>query len=267
MSIRHYNPRRSRRRGISNRAQNFLNLILAIAIGLQIAYPLFNGEVLRLITLATVYFGAATMVLHAYYSYGWRYAITYLLVTFIFALAIEQIGMRTGWPFGSYAYDDSLAYQIFGVPLVVPFAWVMMSHPVLVAARRVTKHWGFLYGGITMMAWDFFLDPQMVASHRWTWTLKGAHVPFENNIPLSNAAGWLFAGMGLIALLHVVLPRDRRKESAGFAVVDIFLGWTLFSGIVGNLFFFHHPGVALLGGFFFGGMLAPYVFSRWLGRP
>lgn len=267
VSIRHYSPRRNRRTGISNRAQGLLSSILAIAIILQIIYPLVDGEPLRLITLAAIYFAAAAMVLHAYYSFGLRYAGTYLTVTFIFALAIEQVGVRTGWPFGTYSYDPSLAYQIYGVPLVVPFAWIMMAHPLLVAARRITEHWIFLYGGVALMAWDLFLDPQMVAAHRWSWTFTGPHIPFEPGIPLSNAIGSLFAGMGLMALLHLVLPRERRKEGAGFAAVDLFLAWTFLAGIVGNLFFFDRPGVAFIGGTIFGIVLAPYAFSRWFGRP
>ncbi len=267
MSIRQYNSRRNRRSGISHRAQVFLQTVLVISIALQISYPLTNGETLRLITIATVYFSALAMVLHAYYSFGSKYVGLYFPITLLFGFGIEQLGMRTTWPFGSYAYDSSLGFQVLGVPLVVPFAWVMMAHPVLVLARRISKNWVFLVGGIALMGWDLFLDPQMVSANRWTWTFDGAHVPFQRDIPLSNAFGWLFAGIMITALLHVLLPRDRRKSSAGFAVVDIFLLWTLFAGVIGNLFFFSRPGVAFIGGIVFGAVMAPYVFSRWLGRP
>jgi len=267
MSIRHYNSRRNRRSGISHRAQVLLQTILGITILLQISYPLINGEALRVVTIATVYFSALTMVLHAFYSFGPKYVSIYLPITFLFGFGIEQLGMRTTWPFGSYTYDSSLGFQILGLPLVVPFAWVMMCHPVLVVARRISKNWVFLFGGIAMMGWDLFLDPQMVADHRWVWSFTGAHVPFAKNIPLSNAFGWLFAGIAITALLHVILPRDRRKSSAGFAVVDIFMLWTLFAGVVGNLFFFSRPGVGFLGGLVLGAIMAPYAFSRWLGRP
>lgn len=267
MSLRHYTPHRNRRRGISSRAQQILSSVLAVAILLQIIYPLVHGETLRLITLSSIYFGAAAMLLHAFYSFGWRYAFKYFAITFFFSLIVEQIGVRTGWPFGTYSYDPSLAYQIFGVPLVVPFAWLMMAHPILVAARRVSQHWVFIYGGVALMAWDLFLDPLMVTAHRWTWTFTGAHIPFQPEIPISNAAGWLFVGMGLIALLHIALPRERRKQGAEYTAVDLFLGWTLFAGIVGNLFFFHRPGIALFSGAIFSIVLAPYAFSRWFGRP
>jgi putative membrane protein len=73
--------------------------------------------------------------------------------------------------------------------------------------------------------------------------------------------------MTLIAILHQILPRERRKSSASFGAVDLFLTWTFFAGIISNLFFFGRPGIALFGGFAFALFFLPYTFSRWLGRP
>jgi putative membrane protein len=240
---------------------------LAVAIAVQISYPLLNGNALRIITFATVLSSSLAMALHALLTYGRKYAINYLLITLTFAFTIEQIGLHTGWPFGYYKYDQSLGWAIAGVPLIVPFAWTMLAHPILIAARRINPRWSAVIGGFGLMAWDLFLDPQMVAANRWRWTFDGAHVPFQPEIPLSNTFGWLLTGMALIALLHQILPRDRRKSSASFGAVDFFLSWTFFAGIVSNLFFFHRPGIALLGGVAFGLFFLPYAFSRWLGRP
>jgi putative membrane protein len=107
----------------------------------------------------------------------------------------------------------------------------------------------------------------MVTAGRWTWEVTGSHVPFTPEVPLSNAFGWLLSGMALIAILHLALPRDRRKVSASFITIDIFLIWTWFAGVVSNLFFFDRPGIAFIFGATFGAVLAPYIFSRWLGRP
>jgi len=265
MSIRHYNPRRKRRGGISPTSRNLLFLLVGLTIALQIAYPLIDGDVLRIVTLATIYFGAFAMVLHGHLSYGAKYSSRYLPAAFLFGLGIETLGLHTGWPFGVYEYDSSLGADIFGVPFVVPFAWVMMIHPALVAARRVTNSWVWLYGGAILAAWDLFLDPLLVAAGRWTWEVPGAHVPFTPDIPLSNAFGWLLAGITICALLHIILPRERRKEGASLTAVDVLLLWTLFSGVVGNLFFFDRPGLALFAGAILGAILTPYFFSRWLG--
>ena len=37
-------------------------------------------------------------------------------------LAAEVLGVRTGFPFGEYAYTDALQPQVLGVPVVVPLA-------------------------------------------------------------------------------------------------------------------------------------------------
>jgi uncharacterized membrane protein len=167
MSIRHYTPRRRRYGQLSPRVNGLLNSVVAIAILLQVIYPLVNGEVLRLLTLNVIYWGAGAMLLHALLAYGTRYAITYFIFTFFFALTIEHVGLLTQWPFGNYTYSGNLGLKIFEVPLVVPFAWVMMAHPVLTAARRIAGNWVFLYGGVALAAWDLFLDPLMVTAGNW----------------------------------------------------------------------------------------------------
>ena len=246
MSLRQFYPKRNSRHQVSSWKMAILYLTIAIAILLQISYPLIDGESLRIVTIATVYWAAAAMCIHAVLAYGIKYASIFVSTTFTYALIVEQIGSKTGWPFGNYEYSGTLGYQIYGVPLVVPFAWVMIAHPLLIAARKITKNWVFLYGGLAMMAWDLFVDPQMVASERWLWDFSGSHVPFQPEIPLSNMFGWLLTGMGLMAILNKFLQVDRRKTKTSTLVPDLFLFWTLFSGIVGNIFFFDRPGVALL---------------------
>jgi putative membrane protein len=206
------------------------------------------------------------MLLHALFAYRLAYATRFLAITFFYALFVEQIGMRTGWPFGTYEYSGSLGYQIYGVPLVVPFAWLMMAHPIFLAARRIAPRWVFLVGGYGLMAWDLFLDPQMVSAGRWTWEFSGSTVPFQPEIPISNTFGWLLTGMGLMALLNFALPKERRSLGASRAVPEFFLMWSWLSGIIANLFFFDRPGVALLGGFALGIVVAWYFLSVKLGR-
>ena len=267
MTIRNYRPRRTERGSVSRNQAFLLYLGIFGVIGLQIAYPLIHGNALREVTLATVFVGAATMVLHSYLAHGPLFATLFTIITFLYSLSIEALGVKSGWPFGRYHYDHSLGLQIFGVPLLVPLAWMMLSYPILIAARRAASHWVFLYGGIGLMIWDLFLDPQMVDAGRWSWKLVGPRVPFEPMIPLSNAAGWLFAGMGLMAVLHRVLPRDRRKNSLNSRVPDTLLFWTLFGGVIGNLFFFHHPKIAEFVGVIFLIYLLPYIFQLRFGRP
>ena len=206
MSLRHFTPRGDRRRGISASRRKTLGATLVFAISLQILYPFTHGHLLQVITITAIYAGALAMTLHAHYSFGLRYTVTYLLTTLLFAFLIEQIGVSTGWPFGTHVFDTTLGVKIYDVPLVIPFLWVMLAHPILVAARRVTENWAFIYGGAIMMAWHFFLDPQLAIAHGVKWTFTGSHIPFEKELPISLPAGWLFTGMLLVAILNVALP-------------------------------------------------------------
>ena len=251
---------------MSQRARMTLGAALALTILLQMIYPLVSGTTLQVITIATIYVGATAMVLHAYLSFGFKYASRYLILAALFGYFIELLGLNTGWPFGVYTYDSSLGFAIFGVPLVVPFAWVMMIHPCLVAARRITSKWTFLYGGALLAGWDLFLDPLMVSAGRWTWEVPGAHVPFVPDVPLSNFFGWLLSGCAIVALLNVVLPFERRKESASLRAVTFLLTWVLVSGFIGNIFFFDRPGLAFLGAAFFGAFATPFIYKNWLGE-
>jgi len=70
-----------------------------------------------------------------------------------------------------------------------------------------------------------------------------------------------------MAILNKFLQVDRRKTKTSTLVPDLFLFWTLFSGIVGNIFFFNRPGVALFGGLVFGLVLLPYIFVLRFGPP
>lgn len=267
MSLRHFTPRGNRRRGISSKAQKILGATLALAIVFQSLTLFAHGNALHVTTIVAIFMGAIAMVLHAYMSFGTRYAFTYFCITLIFALVIEEIGVRTGWPFGDHAFDASLGVRIYNVPLVILVVWVMLAHPILIASRRVTQHWVFLYGGVIMMAWHLFVDSQLTIAHHITWIFTGRHVPFEPQLPISDPTGWLFAGIILIAILNTALPKERRKKGAEFVAVDIFLTWTLLFGIFYSAYFVKQLDRALISGAIYAVVLAPYFFSRWLGKP
>lgn len=267
MSIRQFRPKRNARLGISTGKKLILNFFFASLICIEIAYPLVQGELLRWVTISTVFVGAIFVFIDAITNFGSRFAYLLLCITLILSFGVEALGQATTWPFGEYSYSQTLGPQLLKVPLIVPFAWLMMSYPVLLVARKTLHNWVFIYGGFGLMAWDLFLDPQMVKADRWTWKFSGASVPFESNIPLSNAVGWLFSGMLLMAILNKALPKERRKKADRTKHVDLFLIWTLMSGVIGNLFFFDQPKVALIGGITFGIFLTPFIYKTLLGLP
>jgi hypothetical protein len=72
MSLRQYRPRARSRRLLSGKMALTLNLLLVLSIALQMSYPLIHGSALTIVTVLTVYFGAATMIIHSHFAFGLR---------------------------------------------------------------------------------------------------------------------------------------------------------------------------------------------------
>lgn len=260
----------------------------------QIAYPLTTGEALRWLAIGTVVLFAGTVVVHAWLTRGAPWAVALAVVAVGGGLLIEGVGLRTGQPFGEYTYGGTLGPQVWQVPVVVPLAWLMMAYPCLLLGRtlaaRVTgagrRHPArrrarppvvpvALLGGAAMAAWDVFLDPQMVAAGHWRWTHSEPALPGTTGVPLSNVAGWLVAGVCLVALLHLVLPGSRRRHdwrhdrALGLtdAVPAALLAWTWLGSTLANAVFFDRPWVAVWGGAALGVLVLPYLVVLWGRRP
>lgn len=266
MSIRVYRPSAQGQRRSRIWLTRVAWLATLAAIGAQIAYPLSDGEPLRLLTIATVIIAATAVLLQSWSTLGVGYASRYLLITAVFAWSIEAIGVSTGWPFGEYSYTTTLGPALGGVPLLVPLAWVMMAHPILVTARALNARWAVFIGGFGLMAWDIFLDPMMVEAGHWTWAQTTPALWGVPGIPLSNFAGWLLSGILLMALLHTFLPTERRSPRATTAHTATFLIWSYTSSVIGSVFFFDRPSVALTGGIVMGVIVVPYAISLWWSR-
>lgn len=264
MSVRNYTGSYAdRRRGTSAILRPIPWLLVACTIGLEIAYPLVHGENRRLVTVATVvtFFLASTSHALLWRGFGWTLA--YLAVAGGGGLLVEIIGLRTGVPFGNYAYGGNLTNKIFGVPWVIPLAWAMFAYPCLVVARRVSRNPATVpvIAAVALASWDLFLDPMMVAEGYWTFTDIGRVLPHVTNIPALNFVGWFITSLILMAVLDR-LPRRIVPDGPPGA---LFL-WTYFSSVLGNAVFFNRGWVALYGGVAMGLVAFPYMWALWVGR-
>jgi putative membrane protein len=232
-------------------------------VAAQIAYPLADGELLRRITIAVVVLFAAACVTHAAITRGTWWAVRFVVVSAGGGLVAEAVGVRTGVPFGDYAYAGTLGPELLDVPLVVPLAWTMMAYPVLLAARRLTRRAVAVVGGLGLTAWDVFLDPQMVDDGHWRWADPTPALPGVEGIPLTNYLGWLLVGTAMMFVLDRVLPRRR---SADETLPALLLGWTWVGYVIGNAFWFGTVSVAIVGGVLMGALVVPYLWTLWRGR-
>jgi putative membrane protein len=139
----------------------------------------------------------------------------------------------------------------------------MMSYPLLLAARRISRRWAPLVGGFGLAAWDVFLDPQMVDDGRWRWADPTPGLPGVEGVPLTNFAGWLIVGVAMMAVLNALLPNVGSSEAQPATL----LFWTWIGSVVGNVFWFGSPEVAVAGGVALGLVALPYAWVLWQSRP
>lgn len=253
----------SRRRQPPGGAVGLTWLLAATTVAAQIAYPLAEGAWLQRVTVTTVVLFFATCVAHALVHRGPLFTLGLVVVSAGGGLAAEAVGVRTGYPFGDYSYAGTLGVEVIDVPVVVPLAWTMMAYPVLLAARRLSRRWAPVIGGFGLMAWDLFLDPQMVDDGHWTWADPTPSLRAIDTIPLSNFAGWLAVGTVLMLVLNALLP-DRDADELLPATL---LVWTWLGYIVGNLVWFGSGSVALVGGIALGLLVVPNSWVLWQSRP
>jgi uncharacterized membrane protein len=180
-----------------------------VTAGAMIATPLApaGGLARRVLSTVVVTSLAVTTLSRAAARWGAVRATGALGAVTAATAVVEGLGTRTGRPFGRYRYSSALRPQIGGVPAIVPLAWFAMAVPAREAAIGALGPGGtparrIVTGAAALTAWDVFLDPQMVAEGYWRWIRGGAY----RGIPLSNYAGWFVTGLGVMAMLEVLLP-------------------------------------------------------------
>lgn len=222
----------------------------AVLVGLtvlaQIAYPLVGGSARNGLTVVTVVLGFAAAITHALVTRGPRTALILLVTTAGGGLLVESVGTATGFPFGEYAYSDTLGPAVLGVPWVIPLAWTMMAWPAWLVSGRLARGWPRVFvAGWALASWDLFLDPQMVDAGHWTWFSPGAGLPGVPGIPVSNYAGWLLVAVLMCGLLRLVA--DAGEAGPSDLAMLVFYLWTYASSVLAHAAFFGLPASAAWG--------------------
>jgi len=115
---------------------------------------------------------------------------------------LEWLGVRTGMLFGEYFYGSTLQPQLFGVPLAIGGAWLvlLLASTAVWQRFRVENLWWTRFGiSFLMVAFDFVMEHAAPRLDYWYW---------PNGIPLQNYLAWF--GISLvfiqIALRLKLLP-------------------------------------------------------------
>ena len=233
---------------------------LAAMVLAQVGYPLAHGAARARLAVLIVVLGYLASVAHAALTRGARTAGALVLITTGGGLAVEALGVHTGFPFGDYAYAGGLGPKIGGVPLVVPLAWTWMAWPARLAANAVTTRARPLVAGVGLAAWDLFLDPQMVAEGYWTWSDPHPALPGVPGVPLTNYLGWLAVSIVMMSMLRAV---DKPRQDAPMRALYL---WTYGSSTLAHAAFLGLPASAGWGALGMGTVAIPLAVRQWRSR-
>ncbi len=235
-------------------------LLVGIVIALQIAYPIAGPDLQDRLTVVIVWLAAAAAVGPA--AQVGRGPVTALLVVGALGFVAEVVGVHTGMPFGDYGYTAQLGPQLWDVPVVIAPAWMMISWPAALAARRLVSGplARVVVGAWALASWDLFLDPQMVDAGRWRWADPTPHLPGVAAVPLSNLAGWLAVSLLVSAVLQHACAR---VGSIADRPMIFFYLWTYASSVLGLTVFLGLPAAACWGALGMGVVAIPLAVRTW----
>ncbi|MBM7577351.1 carotenoid biosynthesis protein [Jeotgalibacillus terrae] len=139
-------------------------------------------------------------ILAIYYStkvLGLIKGIVISVIIMAFTMWAESLGVKYGIIFGAYHYEQDFGIQVFGVPLTIGFAWVMViftslsfMHRLLEQPKSMKK--GLFFALITSLlavCMDLIIDPVAYqAKQYWVWDDTGPYY----DIPTQNFLAWFY---------------------------------------------------------------------------
>jgi putative membrane protein len=214
-------------------------------------------------TSVTVLLHAAVSLMAMSEKRSGRWVLGRFLWIILAAFAIEVVGAKTGFPFGRYRYTSLLQPQVLSVPVLIPLAWTMMLIPAWGIASALQSHWNprartalvfALVSALAFTAWDFYLDPYMVANGLWIWDEAGGYI----GIPWSNFLGWM-----LSAVLITAISRPGEVKSTKLVLIYT-ITW-VFQWIA-QIVFWDQPGPAWTGFLLMGVFAILAWWAQWQRR-
>ena len=163
---------------------------------------------------------AVFALIHGAKLYRARGILIFVAITLVVGNIFENLGVRTGFPFGHYYFTDLMGPKLFAVPIFLGLAYVGMAYlswmlgrlilgdprVALTGSRVVTLP---MVASFIMVAWDLSQDPiWSTVLHAWIWQQGGAYF----GVPVSNFFGWYLTVYVMYQLFALYL-RNRPANS------------------------------------------------------
>jgi uncharacterized membrane protein len=157
----------------------------------------------------------AFALIHGAMIYRIRGILIFFAICFIAGNIFENLGVRTGFPFGRYYFTDLMGPKLSVVPIMLGLAYLGMAYLSWTLACLILGDMQSLgrfrivtlpvMASFIMVAWDLSMDPVWsTISHAWVWVRGGAYF----GVPVSNFIGW-FLTIYVIFQLFALYLRHR----------------------------------------------------------
>ncbi|MEQ8624724.1 MAG: carotenoid biosynthesis protein [Vicingaceae bacterium] len=100
---------------------------------------------------------------------------------FFIGFFVEVLGVKTGFPFGEYAYGENLGIKIIDVPLLIGLNWVLLAFAAGSISNYLPQKYfipKILLGASLMVLLDVLMEP--VVAQLDFWEFENNTAPFEN---------------------------------------------------------------------------------------
>jgi len=152
-------------------------------------------------------------LIHGARFYRWRGILTFVILALVVGNVFENLGVRTGFPYGEYYFTDVMGPKLLVVPILLGLAYVGMAYLSWTLARLILgsvkvplEGWRVVglpaIAAFIMTAWDLSQDPVWATILRcWVFPHGGAYF----GVPVSNFCGWYLAVFTLYVLFALYL--------------------------------------------------------------
>jgi len=195
-------------------------LLLLLYVAARILQP-FVGKVPTLLIVVLHVLPPATFAfLHGRTVYRTRSILVFMAVCLGVGAFFESLGLRTGFPFGSYYFTDLMGPKVFQLPVLLVLAYVGMGYVswvvgllILGSPTRTLSGRQVvllpLVASFVMVAWYLAMEPVWTNIDRgWVWRNGGAYF----GVPVSNFFGW-YLTIYVIYQVFAIYLRNRAVRS------------------------------------------------------
>jgi len=200
-----------------------LFLVIIYGVGI-VGIGVYNNQ--SILNLTPLNLLISLGVILAFHSDSWKKLGLVISVAFFGGLLVEVLGVQTGVIFGDYQYGAVLGLKIWNTPVMIGVNWAMLIYAIGSTVNLFFSRWKFwikaIYGAISMVILDYFIEPVAIYLNFWYWS--------ATDVPIQNYIAW-----GIISFLLLLLFFSSFKTASNKVAYALFILQCIFFGALNLL--------------------------------